>query len=80
VVAVLTPGETPTLRTTLGFWQVTATSVGIVIGAGIYVLVGGAAKDAGNGDQHAWILGGCAMLAGGVAWLAMRRGAALNRK
>lgn len=37
------------LRKSLSFWQVTASGVGIVIGAGIYVLIGEAAKDAGNG-------------------------------
>ena len=39
----------PELRKTLNFWQVTATGVGIVVGAGIYVVIGEAAKDAGNG-------------------------------
>ena len=48
---------TPELRKTLNFWQVTATGVGIVIGAGIYVLIGEAAKDAGNG---VWISFGIA--------------------
>jgi APA family basic amino acid/polyamine antiporter len=60
MVAVLTTGDEPqTLRKTLSFWQVTATGVGIVIGAGIYVLVGEAAKDAGNG---VWISFGVAAL------------------
>jgi APA family basic amino acid/polyamine antiporter len=36
------------LSRTLGLWQVTASGVGIVIGAGIYVLVGTAAREAGN--------------------------------
>ncbi len=54
-----TSDETLKLRPTLGFWQVTATGVGIVIGAGIYVLVGEAAKDAGNG---VWISFGVAAL------------------
>ena len=49
----------PPLRRSLTFWQVTATGVGIVIGAGIYVLVGEAAKDAGNG---VWISFGVAAL------------------
>jgi APA family basic amino acid/polyamine antiporter len=36
-----------TLRRSLNFWQVTASGVGIVIGAGVYVLLGEAARDAG---------------------------------
>ena len=36
------------LERTLGFWAVTAMGVGIVIGAGIYVLVGAAADRAGS--------------------------------
>lgn len=47
----------PELRKSLNFWQVTATGVGIVVGAGIYVLIGEAAKDAGNG---VWISFGIA--------------------
>ncbi len=47
----------PALRRSLNFWQVTATGVGIVIGAGIYVLIGEATKDAGNG---VWISFGVA--------------------
>jgi len=36
------------LRRTLGLWQLTVSGVGIVIGAGIYVLIGEAAADAGS--------------------------------
>src|SRR5690242_20493264 len=36
------------LKRTLGLWQVTVSGVGIVIGAGIYVLIGSAAREAGN--------------------------------
>lgn len=36
------------LRRVLGFWSVTASGVGIIIGAGIYVLVGPATALAGN--------------------------------
>jgi amino acid transporter len=36
------------LERTLGLWQVTISGVGIVIGAGIYVLIGEAAREAGN--------------------------------
>lgn len=36
------------LRRTLGLWQLTVSGVGIVIGAGIYVLIGEAAAEAGS--------------------------------
>jgi APA family basic amino acid/polyamine antiporter len=36
------------LKRSLGFWQVTIAGVGIVIGAGIYVLIGPATKEAGS--------------------------------
>jgi APA family basic amino acid/polyamine antiporter len=48
--------EAPRLRRTLSLWQVTASGVGIVIGAGIYVLVGEAAKEAGNAIWLAFIV------------------------
>lgn len=53
----------PHLRRVLGFWQVTAGGVGIIIGAGIYVLIGAAAKDAGTGVWMAFLLaaGLCAL-------------------
>lgn len=35
------------LRRSLGFWQVTVSGIGIVIGAGIYVLIGPATQEAG---------------------------------
>jgi amino acid transporter len=35
------------LRETLSFWQVTVSGIGIVIGAGIYVLIGPATAEAG---------------------------------
>ncbi len=46
----------PELKRSLGLWQVTASGVGIVIGAGIYVLVGAAAADAGNALWVSFIL------------------------
>ena len=50
----------PALRQTLGLWEVTLTGVGIVIGAGIYVLIASAAREAGAG---LWIsFGGAALL------------------
>jgi APA family basic amino acid/polyamine antiporter len=52
----------PTLKRALNFWQVTASGVGIVIGAGIYVLIGEAAQDAGAAVWLSFIIG--AVLAG----------------
>lgn len=43
------PGPGPsTLDRSLGLWSVTASGVGIIVGAGIYVLVGAAAERAGG--------------------------------
>jgi APA family basic amino acid/polyamine antiporter len=44
------------LRRTLNLWQVTASGVGIVIGAGIYVLIGAAAEEAGPAVWLAFIV------------------------
>lgn len=41
------PSEEGRLRRTLGLWQVTVSGVGIVVGAGIYVLIGQATQQAG---------------------------------
>src|SRR3954467_3526554 len=38
----------PQLKRTLGLWQLTMSGLAIIIGAGIYVLVGDAAAQAGN--------------------------------
>lgn len=52
--AMATPGSTPAvqdsprLRRVLGPLEVTASGVGIIIGAGIYVLLGAATAEAGN--------------------------------
>ena len=46
----------PGLERTLTLWQLTTTGVGIVIGAGIYVLIGEAAREAGAGLWIAFIL------------------------
>ena len=45
----MTLAEPQRLTRSLGLWQVTVAGVGIVIGAGIYVLIGVAARDAGAG-------------------------------
>lgn len=46
----------PALRRTLGFWDVTAGGVGIIIGAGIYVLIGAATARAGAAVWAAFVL------------------------
>lgn len=48
--------DPPHLRRSLGLWQVTVSGVGIVIGAGIYVLIGVAARDAGAGLWASFLL------------------------
>ena len=54
--------DPPHLRRSLSLWQVTVSGVGIVIGAGIYVLIGVAARDAGAGLWVSFLL--AALLAG----------------
>ncbi|HLF70598.1 MAG TPA: APC family permease [Dehalococcoidia bacterium] len=49
-------GGQPQLKRTLGLWQVTLSGVGIVIGAGIYVLIGSAAEEAGNALWLAFVI------------------------
>jgi basic amino acid/polyamine antiporter, APA family len=44
------------LTRSLGFWQVTVSGVGMVIGAGIYVVIGEAAKDAGSALWISFVL------------------------
>lgn len=49
-----------TLRRTLGLWQVSFTGVGVILGAGVYALIGPAAALAGPGLWLAFILAGAA--------------------
>jgi amino acid transporter len=46
----------PTLRRTLGLWQVSLSGIGVILGAGVYALVGPAAGLAGNarGWRFSW--------------------------
>lgn len=46
----------PTLQPTLSLWQLTMTGIGIVIGAGVYVLIGEAASEAGAALWLAFVL------------------------
>ncbi len=59
---VTSPSDGPRLRRALGLWSVTLSGVGIILGAGIYVLVGEAAEDAGNATWVAFLV--AAALAG----------------
>jgi amino acid transporter len=48
----------PTLRRTLGPWRVTLTGIGVILGAGVYALVGPAAAQAGGAMWLAFLLAG----------------------
>jgi APA family basic amino acid/polyamine antiporter len=55
----MTSAGAPTgLRRSLGLWPVTISGVGIILGAGIYVLVGEAAADAGGATWAAFLIAG----------------------
>jgi APA family basic amino acid/polyamine antiporter len=49
-----------TLRRTLGLWQVSLTGIGVILGAGVYALIGPAADRAGRGLWLSFILAGAA--------------------
>jgi APA family basic amino acid/polyamine antiporter len=65
----------PTLRRTLGLWQVTTSGVGVILGAGVYALIGPAAGRAGSALWLAFLV--AALAAGLTAYsygrLAQRR-------
>ena len=46
------------LRRTLGLWRVSLTGIGVILGAGVYALVGPAAAEAGNAMWLAFVLAG----------------------
>jgi len=46
------------LRRSLGLWQVTLSGVGVILGAGVYALIGPAAAHAGNALWLAFLLAG----------------------
>ena len=50
--------ETVTLRRTLSLWQVSLSGVGVILGAGVYALIGPAAAQAGNGLWLSFLLAG----------------------
>jgi basic amino acid/polyamine antiporter, APA family len=53
-------GKTPALRRTLGVWQVSIAGIGVILGAGVYALIGPAAGHAGNALWLAFALSGVA--------------------
>jgi len=50
----------PRLRRTLSLWQVSLTGVGVILGAGVYALIGPAAAHAGRGLWLSFLLAGAA--------------------
>lgn len=48
----------PSLRRSLGVWRVSLTGIGVILGAGVYALVGPAAAQAGNALWLAFVLAG----------------------
>jgi APA family basic amino acid/polyamine antiporter len=66
------PVTTPTLRRTLGLWQVAVSGIGVILGAGVYALVGPAAGLAGNALWLAFLLAG--VVAGLTAYSYARLG------
>jgi len=65
--------ERPTLRRTLNVWQVSIAGVGVILGAGVYALIGPAAAHAGNALWLAFVVSGIA--AGLTAFSYARLGA-----
>jgi amino acid transporter len=63
-VASIAPGPSATtpraLRRTLGLWQVSAAGIGVILGAGVYALIGPAAAHAGQALWLAFLLAGVA--------------------
>ena len=47
-MAKMPPRKSTGLARQLGFWEVTLSGIGIILGAGIYALIGAAAGSAGN--------------------------------
>ena len=54
------PATPRSLRRTLGLWRVSAAGVGVILGAGVYALIGPAAAYAGRGLWLAFLLAGVA--------------------
>jgi amino acid transporter len=54
------PPAAPALRRTLSLWQVSVSGIGVILGAGVYALVGPAAGLAGNALWLAFLVVGVA--------------------
>jgi APA family basic amino acid/polyamine antiporter len=54
------PAAAPALRRTLSLWQVSVSGIGVILGAGVYALVGPASGLAGNALWLAFLLAGVA--------------------
>ena len=52
--------KAPALRRTLSVWQVSIAGVGVILGAGVYALVGPAGAHAGNALWLAFVVSGIA--------------------
>jgi APA family basic amino acid/polyamine antiporter len=63
---------TTSLRRTLNLWQVSLSGVGVILGAGVYALIGPAAAQAGNALWLAFALAG--LTAGLTAYAYARLG------
>lgn len=60
--------EPEAFKRVLGTWQVAASGVGIIIGAGIYVLIGEAAALAGNGAWMGFLLAAVLSALSGISY------------
>jgi basic amino acid/polyamine antiporter, APA family len=49
---------TTSLRRTLSFWQVSLSGIGVILGAGVYALIGPAAAQAGSALWLSFLLAG----------------------
>jgi len=67
----------PALRRTLGVWRVSLTGIGVILGAGVYALIGPAAAEAGNAMWLAFVLAG---VTAGLTAYSYARFAALRPK
>ena len=54
------PPAQPTLRRELGLWRIALSGVGVILGAGVYALVGPAAAEAGSALWLAFLVAGVA--------------------